>query len=57
MHDTDIENIKEAADLLRRMYCELKDLEVESARLHFAMSNLGPGIRQRLDMLPASSNC
>jgi|SRR5271156_267870 len=47
----EIENISAAADLLRRMLLELQGLEVTNARLHFAMSNAGHAIRQRLDML------
>jgi hypothetical protein len=47
----EIENIHVAADLLRRMLLELQGLEVNNARLHFAMSNTGHAVRQRLDML------
>lgn len=50
-HDTEIEKIDAAADLLRRMLSELKEIAVESARVHFAMSGHEHGIRQRLDML------
>jgi hypothetical protein len=50
-HNTEIENINVAADLVRRMLVELQSLEVNNARLHFAMSNTGYAIRQRLDML------
>ena len=49
--NTEIENISVAADLLRRMLVELQGLEVNNARLHFAMSNTVHVIRQRLDML------
>jgi hypothetical protein len=49
--DAEIGDISVAADLLRRMLLELQDLEVDNARLHFAMSNTGHAIRQRLDML------
>jgi hypothetical protein len=47
----EIEDLEEAADLLQRMFLELEDLEVNSARVHFAMSHYGHVIRQRLDML------
>jgi hypothetical protein len=47
----EIRNINVAAWSLRRMLLELQDLEVNNARLHFAMSNTGHAIRQRLDML------
>jgi hypothetical protein len=50
-NNSEIENINVAADLLRRMLLELQGLEVNNARLHFAMSNTGHAIRQRLDML------
>jgi len=50
-NDTEIENIQVAAALLRQMLLELQDLEVNNARMHFAMSNSGQAIRQRLDML------
>jgi hypothetical protein len=33
------------------MLVELQGLEVNNARLHFAMSNTGHAIRRRLDML------
>ena len=49
--DAEIGDISVAADLLRRMLLELQDLEVDNARLHFAMSNTRHGIRRRLDML------
>ena len=49
--NTEIEHIEVAADLLRQMLLELNDLEVKNARVHFAMSNSGHAIRQRLDML------
>jgi hypothetical protein len=49
--DTQIDNIDAAADILRRMLAELQGLEVNCARLHFAMSNSGHAIRQELDML------
>jgi hypothetical protein len=48
---TEIENISAATDLLRRMFMELRRLEVNNARLHLEMSNAGYAIRQRLDML------
>ena len=48
---TQIDNIDVAADILRRMLVELQGLEVQCARLHFAMCNSGHAIRQRLDML------
>jgi hypothetical protein len=47
----EIENISVTTDLLRRMLVELQGLEVNNARLHFAMSNTVHVIRQRLDML------
>ncbi|HTB30058.1 MAG TPA: hypothetical protein VK715_13975 [Steroidobacteraceae bacterium] len=50
-HNMEIEKINVAADLMRRMLVELQSLEVDNARLHFAMSNSGYSIRQRLDML------
>jgi hypothetical protein len=50
-NNTEIENINAAADLLGRMLLEFEGLEVHNARLHFAMSNTGHAIRQRLDML------
>jgi ubiquinone biosynthesis protein COQ9 len=50
-NNTEIESINAAADLLRRMLLELQGLEVNNARLHFAMSNTGHAIRRRLDML------
>lgn len=50
-NNSEVENIKVAADLLRRMLLELKGLGVNNARVHFAMSNSGHAIRQRLDML------
>ena len=49
--DTQIDNIEVAADILRRMLAELQGLEVNCARLHFAMSKSGHAIRQELDML------
>src|ERR1700677_5185818 len=49
--NTQIDNIDLAADILRRMLVELQGLEVNCARLHFAMSNSGHAIRQQLDML------
>lgn len=49
--DTQIDNIEVAADILRRMLLELQGLEVNCARLHFAMSHSGHAIRQQLDML------
>ena len=48
---TEIENIDVTARLLRRMLGELQSLEVDNARLHFAMSNTRHAIRQRLDPL------
>jgi hypothetical protein len=48
---TEIDNIDAAADILRRMLAELQGLEVNCARLHFAMCNSGHAIRQQLDML------
>jgi ubiquinone biosynthesis protein COQ9 len=50
-NNAEIENINVAADLLRRVLSELQILEVHNARLHFAMSDTGHAIRQRLDML------
>jgi len=47
----EIGNIDAAADILRRKLVELEDLEVDCARLHFAMSSSGHAIRQQLDML------
>jgi hypothetical protein len=49
--DTEIDNIDVAADILRRMLAELQGLEVNCARLHFALCNSGHAIRQQLDML------
>ena len=49
--DTQIDDIDAAADILRRMLAELQALEVNCARLHFAMSISGHAIRQQLDML------
>ena len=49
--NTEIDNIGVAADILRRMLVELQGLEVNCARLHFAMSNCGHTIRRELDML------
>jgi hypothetical protein len=46
-----IEDIDMAANLLRGMLTELHDLEFNCARLHFAMGNSGPAIRQELDLL------
>jgi hypothetical protein len=51
VHNMEIEKINVAADLMRRMLVELQSLEVDNARLHFAMSNSRYAIRQRLDML------
>jgi hypothetical protein len=48
---TEIGNIDVATDLLQRMLLELQDLQVNNARLHFAMSTTGHTIRQRLHML------
>jgi hypothetical protein len=49
--NTQIEDIDIASTLLRGMLTELQDLEVECARLHFAMSKSGHAIRQELDLL------
>ncbi len=49
--DTQIDDIELAADILRRMLQELRGLEVNCARLHFAMSTSGHTIRQQVDML------
>ena len=49
--DTQTDNIDVAAGILRRMLAELQGLEVNCARLHFAMCNSGHAIRQQLDML------
>ncbi len=46
-----IEDIDMATNLLRGMLTELNDLEVNCARLHFAMCKSGPAIRQELDLL------
>jgi hypothetical protein len=50
-NDTEIANINVAADLLRRMLLQLQDLEVNNARLHFAVCDSGHAIEQRLNML------
>lgn len=50
-NNAEIEKMNVAADLMRRMLVELQSLEVDNARLHFAMSNSRYAIRQRLDML------
>jgi hypothetical protein len=47
----DIDNINVAGEILRRMLRELEDLAIDNARLHFAISNSGHAIRQRLHML------
>jgi hypothetical protein len=49
--NTQIDNIDVAADILRRMLVELQSLDIDCARLHFAMSNSGHAVRQQLDML------
>jgi hypothetical protein len=51
----EIDNIDAAADILRRMLVELQGLEVNCARLHFAMSSGGHAIRQQLDMLSGTA--
>ena len=50
-NDAEIAHIHGAADLLRQMMLELENLEDNDPRLHFAMSNTGHAIRQRLNML------
>jgi hypothetical protein len=47
----EVGNINAASDSLRRMLSELQGLEVDNARLHFAMSGARHSIRQRMDML------
>jgi hypothetical protein len=49
--DTQIDDIDVAGDILRRMFVELQSLEINCARLHFAMRTSGHAIRQQLDML------
>jgi hypothetical protein len=48
---SEVGNISAAAGSLRRMLSELQGLEIDNARLHFAMSSTRHSIRQRLDML------
>ncbi len=48
---TQIDHIEAAANILRGMLVELQNLEVNCARLHFAMCHSGHAIRQQLDML------
>ena len=50
-NNKEIEKINVAAVLMRRMLVELQSLELDNARLHFAMSTSRYAIRQRLDML------
>ncbi len=45
------ENIRVAADLLRRMFLELQNLAWSRSRLHFAMLDASHATQQRLDML------
>jgi hypothetical protein len=47
----DIDNINVAGDILRRMLTELEELAIDNGRLHFAISNSGHALRQRLHML------
>jgi hypothetical protein len=50
--NTAIATFEVATHLLGRMFLELKELAIDDARVHFAMSNSGHAIQRRLDMLP-----
>jgi hypothetical protein len=49
--DPEIDNIDVAAGILRDMFRELESLEVDCARLHFAMCSTRHATRRELDLL------